>query len=170
MSYLLSLIRELIGRIYSTTTYVLHRMAGQVKALSKTYFKKNRTIETLIISIFLFGILPTISFRCDLFSTAVLMPSWIVKIVEYLCENHNTAIRNTFLIIMVVHLTEAVLALMLCNYMDYEGFTTFKWSLNVFIHGVFSLRHLLYELFKYESIREGHSPPEVKLGLANFAS
>ena len=42
-------------------------------------------------------------------------------LVKDLCEHHQISIRNTFLIILVVHLTEAVLAIMLCNYMDYEG-------------------------------------------------
>ena len=50
----------------------------------------------------------------------------------------------------------------------YEGLTTIKWGLSVFVHGVFSLRHLLSELFRYESLREGTSP-EVKMGLGDFA-
>ena len=69
--------------------------------------------------------------------------------MDFLCENHQMAIRNTFLITLVVHLAEAVVAMMLCAYMDYENTTMFKWGLSVFVHGVFSLKHLLSELFRY---------------------
>ena len=71
------------------------------------------------------------------------------SLVDYLCQNHQMVIRNTYLITLVVHLAEAVVAMMLCSYMDYENTAMFKWGFSVFVHGVFSLRHLLSELFRY---------------------
>jgi len=116
--------------------------------LSKAYFKQNSSVETFIITTVLFVFLPIISFRCDWFPLD-LSPEWVVDIVDYLCQNHQMVIRNTYLITLVVHLAEAVVAMMLCSYMDYENTAMFKWGFSVFVHGVFSLRHLLSELFRY---------------------
>ncbi len=92
------------------------------------------------------------------------------SLVEHLCYNHQNAIRNTFFIVMTLHLTEAVLAAMICEYMDYEGSVTFKWTFQVFIHGLLSFRHLLGDLFEYESQKHGALSPQMKMGLADFAS
>ena len=136
--------------------------------LSKTYFKENHIMETFLILGFIFGFLPLISFRCDLFPMDW-VPSQVGHLVSYLCEHHQNIIRNTFLITLVIHLIEAVLAIMLCNYMDYEGPTTMKWGINVFIHGLFSLRHLISELVRYEDSKPADASPEIKMGLANYA-
>ena len=52
-------------------------MSKQSNLLSKTFFKRNDAFETLIISTFLFGILPTISFGCNAISSMELMPIWM---------------------------------------------------------------------------------------------
>ena len=78
--------------------------------------------------------------------------------------------RNTFFILLIVHLTEAVVASMICVYMDMEIKAVFKWFFSVFVHGILSFRHLLRRLYQYEERREAGSggKPQVKLGLTDY--
>ena len=66
------------------------------------------------------------------------IPVWIME--------HHEIVWIFFKICLQIHLFEALLAFLLAGF--YYGMsvkTTFKWTLNTFIHGVFSLRHLTWK-------------------------
>ena len=67
-------------------------MSKQSNILSKTFFKRNDAVETLIISTFLFGILPTISFGCNAISSIELMPIWMEEFGMFLKMIKATAL------------------------------------------------------------------------------
>lgn len=126
----------------------------------KLYFKNNKQWETILSITILFLVLPLMAFRCDL----LLWNSQLCSAYQVL------VIRNTFYVLMTLHLTGAVLAAMLCQYMDCDPDLTLKWTCSVFIHGFLSFRHLLRMLYKYESGRpqEPLTKP-MKFGVAEMA-
>ena len=116
----------------------------------------------------LFGILPILSFRCDLLQPYNI-DYWMGRFIENICDNHQIAVRNTFLVFMTIHLIEAVVASMMCSYMDCEVNVVIKWTCSVFIHGILSFKHLLTELYAYENLRHEPLSAQMKLGLSDFS-
>ena len=106
----------------------------------------------------LFMVLPLMAFRCDLLFWEICDPYYVL------------IIRNTFYVLMTLHLAGAVLAGMLCQYMDCDPDLTFKWTCSVFFHGFLSFRHLLSMLYQYENGRpqEPLTTP-MKFGVAEMA-
>jgi hypothetical protein len=146
----------------------MHRQNGRKEAvLSKTYFRTNHPGVTLLVGGFLFVLMPVIAFRPDLLPDLEQMGP-LGDVIMWLCTDHQTAVRNTFLITIVIHLAEAVLAMMLCTYMDYDVQTSAKWGISVFIHGYLSFHWLIKELYKYESLQE-NTGQEAKIRLEDFA-
>lgn len=116
----------------------------------------------------IFGALPLLAFMPDYVPNLDSLGPLGITIDTFISEQ-RVAIRNTFLIIVVIHLTEAVIAMMMCAYMDRSTSITLQWGTSVFVHGIFSFRYLMGELYLHESQRQGGVSPEVKLGLAEFA-
>jgi hypothetical protein len=64
----------------------------------------------------------------------------LLRLQGWLVNNYQTVFRNLFFLLVVLHLFEAVFAMMICTYMDFEYGLTLKWGLNVLVNGVFALR------------------------------
>jgi hypothetical protein len=140
------------------------------KAVMVVGFKANKLWETMLISTLLFCILPMMAFKCDmLFSHSDGYGSLWGSFIEYLCNHHQIALRNTFFIVILLHLIEAVLAGVLCAHMECEPDVALKWTFNVFIHGILSFRHLLATLFDYESQKQEPLTSEIKHALEDLA-
>ena len=121
---------------------------------------KNPTWLTIFILTFLFYWLPKISFTNNDLEFYGVLGRFIIE--------YQTIIRNTYLIVMIIHLIECVVAAMICSYMDLDGKSTFQWTLSVFIHGVFSFWPLMGVLLDYESCRQTPLTPAMKFGLEDF--
>ena len=136
--------------------------------LSKSYFKANEAWETAVSLLLIFYLLPCMAF--SLHSFLPLQVYGIGSLLAYIMENHQVAVKNTFFILIVAHLTEAVIASIIATYMDMEMKTVSQWFFSVFIHGFLSFRHLLHRLYEYEERREAGSgmKPQIKLGLTDF--
>lgn len=106
------------------------------------YFRPVHPALTAVILIGFVYLFPAISFWPDLLPSASIS-LWFV-------QNYQSAIRNLFFLVLILHLFEAVFAMMICTYMDLEHGITLKWGLSVFINGVFALRYLISRLFDYE--------------------
>ena len=133
----------------------------------KTYFKANKRWETIVSIILLFYILPCLAFsRYDYLPTQVLGLEGVLDLIQ----KHQVAIRNIYFVVLVVHLTEAVLAAMICVYMDMDIKTICKWFSSVFVHGFLAFRYLLHRLYEFEDLQEVGSglSPQVKMGLSEF--
>ena len=126
-----------------------------LKPESTGALRKCHPLLTLIMVGGLFGLLPTIAFRPDCLPSMDIVLGPYGATFEAFTQDHRSAIRNTFLILAVLHLTEAVIAMMMCAYMDLPNGTTLKWGLDVFVHGIFSFRFLIDELYTYEQSRQG---------------
>ena len=147
---------------------LLHKGRMKEAKLSKSYFKANEAWETAVSLLLIFYLLPCMAF--SLHSFLPLQVYGVGSVMAYIMENHGVAVRNTFFILMVAHLTEAVIASIIATYMDMEMKTVSQWFFSVFIHGFWSFRHLLHRLYEYEERREAGSgmKPQIKLGLTDF--
>ncbi len=58
-----------------------------------------------------------------------------------LLVRYQTLLRGCFFLLILVHLTEAVFAMMICTYMDLGKNVTLRWGISVFVNGVFALRY-----------------------------
>ena len=97
------------------------------------FFIQENIYLTIFIVFGLFGIMPIIGLNIE----NQFIPVWIMK--------HHQEVWRVFKYCMYAHLFEAFLAFILVGF--YHGMTlktTFKWTLNTFIHGMFSLRHLTW--------------------------
>ena len=100
------------------------------------YFRRvNPALTSIILVTFLY-LLPAISFWPE-FLPAGEHLNWLV-------QNHQHLVRNVFLLTVAIHLFEAIFAMMICTYMDFEYDLTLKWGLNVLVNGVFALRYIEY--------------------------
>ena len=68
---------------------------------------------------------------------------------------------------MAIHLFEAIFAMMICTYMDFEYGLTLKWGLNVLVNGVFALRY--NEYLKWQKVRYYFSNLFFKHKIAQFS-
>ena len=132
-------------------------------------FKANKLWETTLVLTILFYMLPMMAFKCDFLLSYSDNGSQLGSLIEYLCNHHQIAIRNTFFILILLHFTEAIIAGMLCVHMECDPNVTIQWTFNVFIHGVLSFRHLLATLFEYESRNQKPLTPEMKYALSDLA-
>ena len=132
-----------------------------MRASTKTYFKANKLWESVAAFFLLFYLFPCLAFS---------MHDYLLGGVLVSLQNYQVVIRNIYFIILVIHLTEAVLAAMICVYMDMDLNTICKWFLSVCLHGFLAFRYLLYKLYEYEDLQEVGSglSPQVKMGLSEF--
>ena len=97
------------------------------------FFIQENIYLTIFIVFGLFGIMPIIGLNIK----NQFIPVWIMK--------HHQEVWRVFKYCMYAHIFEAFLAFIFAGF--YHGMTlktTFKWTLNTFIHGIFSLRHLTW--------------------------
>ena len=100
---------------------------------SADFFKQENLFVTLFIISGLFGIVPIVGLNIE----NEYIPIWIMK--------HHEMAWTTFKYCISIHIFESFIAFVLCGF--YYGMTfktTFKWTLSTFIHGFFSLRHLVF--------------------------
>ena len=99
-------------------------------ASSNRYFERPSPVLTSLILVTFLYLLPAISFWPEFLPAGL---NWVVL-------NYQSLVRNLFFLILVLHLFEAVFAMMICTYMDFDYGLTLKWGLNVLVNGVFALR------------------------------
>lgn len=122
------------------------------------YFLPNQGWETVTMVTLLFVWMPLLSFKCELALDTVL------------CQDYQNYIRNTFFFLLVMHLLLAVLATMLCEYMECQFDLTLKWTGSVFIHGFLAFRLLCAMLFDFESQKQQEPLADsLKHGLQDLA-
>ena len=138
-----------------------------MKTSPKTYFKANKFWESIAAFFLLFYLFPCLAFSLhDYLPTQALGLGVLVWL-----QNHQVALRNIYFIILIIHLIEAVLAAMICVYMDMDLNTVCKWFFSVCLHGFLSFRYLLQRLYEFEEFQEVGSglSPQIKMGLSEFA-
>ena len=142
------------------------------KTVSKpieVYFKANKLWETMLVLTILVY-MSMMAFRCDLIvSYSNNGSEFMGSFIEWICNDHHMVIRNTLYILILLHLTQAILAGMLCAHMECQTDIALKWTFNVFFHGILSFRHLLTMLFEYESQNQEPLAPEMKYALQDLA-
>ena len=99
---------------------------------SNNYFRPVHPALTAVILVSFLYLFPAISFWPEFLPT--------VDILVEFVQNYQNVVRNLFLLMLILHLFEAVFAMMICTYMDFDYGLTLKWGLSVLINGVFALR------------------------------
>lgn len=108
--------------------------------LTKDFFVKPNPILTIAILIGLFGHIPVMALKPEI------LPQFgpYGKLLHDFAQTYPDFIWNFFYYCMIIHAGEAILAFFLAGiYHQLNVKTTLKWTLSTFIHGVFSLRHLI---------------------------
>ncbi len=82
--------------------------------------------------------------------TALFKPGPLNDFLTYATNNYYEASRVFFFICILLHLFEAVFAVMICTYLDMSLSLSLRWAANVFVHGIFALRFLVAQLFEVE--------------------
>lgn len=99
---------------------------------ANNYFRPVHPALTTIILVSFLYLFPAISFWPEFLPTGEML-TWLV-------QNYQNLVRNVFFLVLILHLFEAVFAMMICTYMDFDYGLTLKWGLSVLINGVFALR------------------------------
>ncbi len=81
----------------------------------------------------------------------------------YLSNHYSIHLRNSFIIVLLIHLFEAVTAVLIASYIGLTLSAIAKWFKAVFLYGIFSLKFLLRRLYQVELARQ--SGKGAKLGV-----
>ncbi len=113
---------------------------------TNNYFRPVHPALTATILITFLYLLPAISFWPEFLPSTEALSSFV--------QNYQYLVRNVFILFLILHLFEAIFAMMICTYMDFEYGLTLKWGLSVFINGVFALRYIfIHSSFIHSFIR-----------------
>ena len=101
---------------------------------TNNFFRPVHPALTAVILITFLYLLPAISFWPEFLPTTEALNTFV--------QNYQYLVRNVFILFLILHLFEAIFAMMICTYMDFEYGLTLKWGLSVLINGVFALRYI----------------------------
>ena len=105
---------------------------------NQNFFVHENIFITFIIISGLFVIIPIAGLNPELL--AVIFGSNVFQLAAYYQEN----IWTFFVFCMWIHAFEAVIALILAGFIHKMNLkTSVKWTLSAFVHGYFSIRHLI---------------------------
>jgi len=115
--------------------------------LPPDYFVANNLAITAFCAIGLFYLLPF-----SLYAPQYIPNTPITEIFLGFMQDYRIFFQFILNISLYIHVAETLVAIALCNRRKLNFPATLKWTLNVAVHGVFSLRYLVSPIVKTKDI------------------